>query len=138
MITDGIVTANVCIIPKRPVVSRLLDKNGLSAISVLSDPVSFVLLVVIAAVVVDVVVFIAAFIVVFVVAVATVFVMAVVVVEVTGEVSCFSKLSGTVFVVMTKVVAGIWAVTVTSESLNEELFFNAVSDDTGESTSKWS
>ena len=62
MITDGIVTANVCVIPKRPVV--LLDKNGLSVISVLSNPVSFVLLVVIAAVVVDVVVFIAAFIVV--------------------------------------------------------------------------
>ena len=65
MITDGIVTANVCVIPKRPVVIRPLDKNGLSVISVLSNPVSFVLLVVIAAVVVDVVVFIAAFIVVF-------------------------------------------------------------------------
>ena len=38
--------------------------------------------------------------------------------------------------VTTKVVAGIWAVTVTSESLNEELSFNAVSDDTGEATSK--
>ena len=35
-----------------------------------------------------------------------------------------------------KVVAGIWDVTVTSESLNKELSFNAVSDDTGESTSK--
>ena len=37
-----------------------------------------------------------------------------------------------------KVVAGVWAVTATviSESLNEELSFNAVSDDTGESTSK--
>ena len=86
MITDGIVTANVCVIPKRPVVIRLLDKNGLSVISVLSNPVSFVLLVVIAAVVVDVVVFIAAFIVVFVVAVATVFFMAVVVVGVAVEV----------------------------------------------------
>ena len=83
MITDGIVTANVCVIPKRPVVIRLLDKNGLSVISVLSNPVSFVLLVVIAA---DVVVFIAAFIVVFVVAVATLFFMAVVVVGVTVEV----------------------------------------------------
>ena len=88
MITDGIVTANVCVIPKRPVVIRLLDKNALSVISVLSNPVSFFLLVVIAAVVVDVVVFIAAFIVVFVVAVATctVFFMAVVVVGVTVEV----------------------------------------------------
>lgn len=85
MITDGIVTANVCVIPKRPVVIRLLDKNGLSVISVLSNPVSFVLLVVIAAVV-DIVVFIAAFIVVFVVAVAAVFFMAVVVVGVTVEV----------------------------------------------------
>ena len=37
--------------------------------------------------------------------------------------------------VTSKVVAGIWAVTVTSESLNEELSFNAFSDDTGESTS---
>ena len=36
----------------------------------------------------------------------------------------------------TKVVASIWAVTVVSESLNEELSFNAVSDDTGESTTK--
>ena len=79
MITDGIVTANVCVIPKRPVVIRLLDKNGLSVISVLSNPVSFFLLVVIAAVVV----FIAAFIIVFVVAVATVFFMAVVAVGVT-------------------------------------------------------
>jgi len=86
MITDGIVTANVCVIPKRSVVIRLRDKNALSAISVLSDPVSFVLLVVITAVVVDVVVFIAAFIVVFVVVVATVFAMAVVVVGVTVEV----------------------------------------------------
>lgn len=86
MITDGIVTANVCVIPKRPVFIRLLDKNVLSAISVLSDPVSFVLLAVIAAVVVDVVVFIAAFIVVFVVAVDTVFVMAFVVAGVTVEV----------------------------------------------------
>ena len=40
--------------------------------------------------------------------------------------------------VTTKVVAGIWAVTVASESLNEELSFNALSDDAGESTSKWS
>ena len=39
--------------------------------------------------------------------------------------------------VTSKVVAGIWAVTVMiSESLNEELSFNALSDDTGESTSK--
>ena len=81
MVTDGAVTANVCVIPKRPVVIRLLDKNGLSAISVLSEPVSFVVFVVIAAVVV----FIAAFIV-GVVAVATMFVMAVVVVGVTVEV----------------------------------------------------
>ena len=87
MVTDGFVTANDCvIIPKRPVVIRLLDRNGLSVISVLfSDPVSCVVFVVIAAVVVDVVVFIAAFIV-GVVAVATVFVMAVVVVGVTVEV----------------------------------------------------
>ena len=75
MVTDGAVTANVCVITKRPVVIRLPDKNGLSAVSVLSDPVSFVVFVVIAAaVVVDVVVFIAAFIV-GVVAVATVFVL---------------------------------------------------------------
>lgn len=87
MVTDGVVTANVCVIPKRPVIIRLLERNGLSAISVLfSDPVSFVVFVLIAAVVVDVVVFIAAFIVVFVVAVATVFVVAVVVVGVTVEV----------------------------------------------------
>ena len=86
MITDGIVTANVCVIPKRSVVIRLLDKNGLSAISVLRDPVSFVLLVVIAAVVFDVFVFIAAFIVVFVAAATTVFVMAVVLLGVTVEV----------------------------------------------------
>ena len=38
--------------------------------------------------------------------------------------------------VTTKVVAGIWAVTVIGESLNEELSLNAVSDDTGESTTK--
>ena len=38
--------------------------------------------------------------------------------------------------VTSKVVAGIWAVTVASESLNEELSFNAVSGDTGESTTK--
>ena len=38
--------------------------------------------------------------------------------------------------VSTRVVGGIWAVTVTSESLNEELSFNSVSDDTGEATSK--
>ena len=95
MVTDGVVTANVCVIPKRPVIIRLLERNGLSAISVLfSDPVSFVVFVLIAAVVVDVVVFIAAFIVVFVVAfivvfvvaVATVFVVAVVVVGVIVEV----------------------------------------------------
>ena len=79
MITDGIVTGNVCVIPKRPVVIRLLDRNGISVL--FSDPVSFV-----AAVVVVVVVFIAAFIVVFVVAIATVVIMAVVVVGVTVEV----------------------------------------------------
>lgn len=82
MVTDGVVAASVCVITKRPVVIRLLDKNSLSAITVLSDPVSFDVLVVVTAVAV----LIATSIVVFVVTVATVFVRAVVVAGVTVEI----------------------------------------------------